>query len=151
VAAGVARRVDEAVAAAGERPWPEQVAAALRALFEAIAADPIAARACVVEVLTAGPAAVAHYERALRALHPILRGGRRFHPRAAELPETLEDTLAGGVLWIPYQRLVAGEAGLVPALLPETIEFVLTPYLGEEEAVRLAEAHGGTASEGQAL
>ena len=39
--------------------WPEQVAAALATLFDAIAERPILARACLVEVLSAGPAAVA--------------------------------------------------------------------------------------------
>jgi len=135
------RRMSEAVAGE-DGPWPAQVAAALGALFNEISAEPILARACLVEVLTAGPTAVAHYEKALKNLHPILRSGRRFNPRAAELPETLEDTLAGGMLWIPYQRLVAGEAERIPQLLPETLEFVLTPYLGEAEAVRVVEEMG---------
>lgn len=138
---------DEAAAQIGElmrgaadqqdgRPWPRAVAAALRALFAAIAEQPLAARACLVEVLTAGPEAVARYEGALHELAPILLPGRSFNPRAAELSDTLEDTLAGGVAWIAYQRLVAGEAEQVPALLAETLEFVLTPYLGEAETAR---------------
>ena len=71
---------------------------------------------------------------------PILRPGRQQGPQAKELPEGLENTLAGGVLWIPYQRLVAGEPEKVPDLLPETLEFVLLPYLGEREAARVARA-----------
>jgi hypothetical protein len=118
--------------------WPEQVAAALTTLFEAIAERPIIARACLVEVLSAGPAAVARYEHALSQLVPILRPGREQGPHAKDLPEGLENTLAGGVLWIPYQRLVAGEPERIPELLPETLEFVLLPYLGEREAARWA-------------
>jgi hypothetical protein len=36
------------------------------------------------------------------------------------------------------QRLVAGEAGKLRALLPETLEFLLRPYVGEEEAAKEA-------------
>jgi AcrR family transcriptional regulator len=120
-------------------PWSRKAAAVLRALFGLIAADPVVAKACLVETLSAGPAAVAAYEAALKGFDPMLRPGRELNPRGERLPGTLEDTLAGGVLWVAYQRLIVGEAGKLPQLLPETIEFVLTPYVGEEEAVRVAQ------------
>jgi AcrR family transcriptional regulator len=135
-AARAERLIRDAASPEPARPWPEAVAAALSALFDAIAEHPLLARACLVEVMTAGSAAVARYEQALHALARILLPGRRFNPRAAELSDTLEDTLAGGVAWIVYQRLVAGEVERIPALLPETLEFVLMPYLGEAETDR---------------
>jgi AcrR family transcriptional regulator len=119
-------------------PWPNVVAEGLRALFELIASKPAAARVVLVETLTAGPSAVARYERALKDLGQFLRPGREFSPSKDALPDTLEDTLAGGVFWIAYQRLIIGEADRLQALLPETIELVLTPYVGEDEAVRVA-------------
>lgn len=118
--------------------WPQKVAAALRLLFELIADEPVIARACLVESLSATPALVARYEAMLRRFVPMMRPGRDFNPRGQGLPASLEDTLAGGVLWIAYQRLVRGEAELLSALLPEALEFVLTPYLGEEHAVKNA-------------
>lgn len=137
VVARTVARVAEAIEAGEGRPWPERVAAALRALFEALAAHPLHARACLVEILTAGPAAVARYQGALREIGaPVLRPGRGLNPRAAELSDALEETLAGGVAWIVYQRLVAGEADRIPSLLPEALEFVLMPYVGEEETAR---------------
>ncbi len=36
------------------------------------------------------------------------------------------------------QRLIAGEADKLRALLPETLEFLLRPYVGEDEAAREA-------------
>ncbi len=136
-AARVAGLVDEAVAAAEQRSWPEQVAAALRAFLDDLAAHPLHARACLVEILTAGPTAVARYQAALRKIGgPMLRPGRSLNPRAAELSDALEETLAGGVVWIVYQRLVAGESERIPSLLPEALEFVLMPYLGEGETTR---------------
>jgi AcrR family transcriptional regulator len=127
-------------------PWPDKVAAALGALFESITENPTIARVCLVESLTAGPVAVARYEAALKQLDPILRPGRELNPHSAELPDTLEDTIAGGVLWTAYQRLIVGEADKLPALLPETLELVLSPYVGEAEAVRVVERTQGVSA-----
>lgn len=122
-----------------EQEWPDKVAAGLGALFEVIAEYPRVGRACLVDVLTAGPEAVARHEAMLKRFRPLLEPGRQLNPRRAELPETLEDTLVGGVLWAVSQRLVGGEAEALRALLPETIEFVLRPYVGEDKAAREAE------------
>jgi AcrR family transcriptional regulator len=122
-----------------EDEWPDKVAAGLGGLFETIAEHPNVGRACVVEALTAGPEAVARHEAMLKGFVPLLKPGRELNPRRAQLPETLEDTLVGGVLWVINQRLVAGEAEALRGLLPETIEFVLRPYVGEDRAAREAE------------
>ncbi len=119
-------------------PWPDRVGAALGELFREVAANPVVARACLVEALTAGPQAVARHEAALKRFAPLLRPGRELNPRRELLPESLEDTLAGGIFWVVNQRLIAGEAEKLRALLPEALEFVLRPYVGEEEAAREA-------------
>jgi AcrR family transcriptional regulator len=129
--------VDEAVAAE-QGPWSRKVAVMLHTLFARIAAEPVFARASLVEALTAGPASVARYERALQRMVPILRPGRELNAHESELPETLEETIAGGIVWIAYQRLIVGEADHLEALVPETLEFALAPYIGEDEAVRAA-------------
>lgn len=141
------RRVQEAYDA--ERgPWPDRVGAALGALFEEIAAHPEVARACLVDALTAGPEAVARHESTLKRFAPFLRPGRELNPRQAKLPETLEDTLAGGVFWVINQRLIGGEVDKLRGLLPETLEFVLRPYVGEDQAAREAGEHSSAAAAG---
>ena len=129
-------RISAAVPAAD--PWPEQVCAVLRSALAAIAAEPLAARLALIEVQTAGPAALAGYERTHDALVPLLRRGREFRSSPDELPATLEEATIGGVAWLLQQRLVLGEAGELEALYPELVEIVLGPYLGEDEATRLA-------------
>jgi AcrR family transcriptional regulator len=119
-------------------PWPDKVGAALGALLKIVAAHPNVARACMVEALTAGPEAAARHEAALKRFAPLLQPGRELNPRRERLPETLEDTLAGGVLWVVNQRLLAGETRQIRALLPEALEFLLRPYVGEDEAAREA-------------
>jgi AcrR family transcriptional regulator len=118
--------------------WPEQVVLVLRALFELIVAEPAIARAVIVESPTVGPAITERYERATKALVPLFRAGRQFNPRGGELPETIEETLAGSVFWSAYQRLIVGEAEQLPASLPVLLELVLRTYLGQDEASRIA-------------
>jgi|SRR5881394_972849 len=121
-----------------EGPWADRVGAALGVLFEDVAAHPDAARAALVEAVAAGPEAAAKHEAALKKLAPLLRPGRELNPRQAELPESLEETLAGGIVWVLGQRLIGGEADKLRGLLPETLEFILRPYIGEDEAAREA-------------
>ena len=119
-------------------PWTDKVGAGLGALLGLAAAHPNVARACLVEAPTAGPEAAARHEAALKRFAPLLRPGRELNPRKDQLPASLEDTLAGGVLWVINQRLIAGEAAKLRALLPEALEFLLRPYVGEQEAAREA-------------
>jgi AcrR family transcriptional regulator len=119
-------------------PWPDKVGAGLGALLQLIAGHPNVARACMVEALTAGDEAAARHEATLKRFAPLLRPGRELNPRGAELPATLEDTLAGGVLWVVSQRLIAGEVDQIRSLLPEALEFLLRPYVGEDVAAQEA-------------
>jgi AcrR family transcriptional regulator len=129
-----------------DAPWPEQVALALRTFFEAIVAEPLIARACLVESPTASPAILARYEQVAKAFVPILRQGREYNPDAGALPETIEDTLAGAVLWAAYQRLSFSETHRIAELIPENIELLLRPYIGAAEASRIALAYSGESS-----
>ncbi len=138
VTAQARERVGEALAAEAASPWPQQVIAALRALFGEILADPLLARAAIVEAPTVGPHIIERYERSMKSLSPLLYLGRELSSTPDELPPTLEDTLAGGVFWSAYQRLIAGEVDRIEVLLPEAIEFVLRPYIGAAEAARWA-------------
>jgi AcrR family transcriptional regulator len=119
-------------------PWPDKVGAGLGALLEIVAAHPNVARACFVEAPTAGAEAAARHEAALKRFEPLLRPGRELNPRGAELPASLESTLTGGVMWVINQRLIAAEEGELRGLLPEALEFLLRPYVGEDVAAREA-------------
>jgi hypothetical protein len=104
--------------------------------------EPALARACMVEALSAGPAAVRYYEESQQAFVSLFRLGRDVSPHGADLPETLEEAIIGGVFWILYQRLTASRPETIPELLPELVEFALTPYLGAEAADEVASTGG---------
>lgn len=118
--------------------WQGRVRAGLAAFLEYVASEPALARTCIVEALSAGPAALQRYEESLQAFLPLFRIGRTVSPHGDELPETLEETIIGGIFWIVYQRIVLGEAEQIERLLPELVEFALTPYIGAEAAKRAA-------------
>lgn len=122
--------------------WAERVRAGLTAFLEYVAEEPALARTCMVEALSAGPAAVEHYEKSQQAFVSLFKLGRDVSPHGGQLPETLEEAIIGGVFWIVYQRLAIGEEATIPELLPELIEFALTPYLGAKQARQVSATAG---------
>jgi AcrR family transcriptional regulator len=116
--------------------WQARVDAGLAAFLQYVASEPALARTCIVEALSAGPAALARYEESLQAFVPLFRIGRKVSPHGEDLPQTLEEQIIGGIFWIIYQRIILGEAEQIEQLLPELVEFALTPYVGAEAARR---------------
>jgi AcrR family transcriptional regulator len=139
--------LDEAMAEVRERlgaavdpgqPWAEQICAGLKALLDIASDEPALARICLVEAQGAGPVALRRYEAGLAAAAPKLRQGREAARLETKLPEALEDATIGGLAWLNHDRLVMNQVERIRPLLPEAIELVLAPYLGELEARRLA-------------
>ena len=137
-AAEAESRIEEA--ATGEEEWPDRVRSGLVALIDYVVSEPALARTCLVESMTAGPAAMARYEQALQSFTPAFACGRDFSEHGDALPETLEDSIVGGIVWMIHQRLLHGEADEIRGLLPTMLEFALTPYLGEARAAQVAAA-----------
>jgi AcrR family transcriptional regulator len=140
---------DESVDAAREafaelldtsQPWPEQISSGLEIFLEMVVRERARAKLCIVEAQAAGSASLQRYQSTLESVAPKLREGRELNPRAGLLPDGLEVALAGGIAWLVHQRLVAGEADDLMALLPEMLQVTLTPYVGEVEAGRAADA-----------
>jgi AcrR family transcriptional regulator len=99
----------------------------LEALLEFVAERPAAARMCMVEAISATPSSVRLYDAAMRDFVELFRGSA---PDRSDLPETIEESLVGGVAWILQSQIRHGEAEKAPDLLPELSQFVLSPYLG---------------------
>jgi AcrR family transcriptional regulator len=140
---------DESVAAAKEvfaelldreQPWQEQVSAGLEIFLEMVVKEQARAKLCIVEAQAAGAASLARYQEMLESVAPKLREGRDFNPRSSRLPDGLEVAIAGGIVWLVHQRLVADDVDDLMALLPEMLQVTLTPYIGEVEAGRAADA-----------
>lgn len=131
-------RVQEAFEGADD--WAHGIRDGIRAMLRFLAADPSLARLCMVEALVAGPVVVERYDAAIQGFVPYFRAGRK--GRAPDvldrLSATIEEAVAGGMVSLISRRIIAGEAARLEELLPDLVEFTLTPYLGAPEAARIA-------------
>jgi AcrR family transcriptional regulator len=123
--------------AAVEGDWEERVQAGLASFLGYVAENPALARMCMIEALSATPAATERYEAAMQRFVDLTK---RTVPQDDELPETIEETLVGGVAWIVYQQIRRQEAEKAEDLLPELYEFMLAPFHGAAEAQKRANA-----------
>ncbi len=132
----------ERVSAAFEEQeeWPQAIKAGIAAMLEFLAANPNLARLCMVEALVAGPAVVERYDAAIKSFVPYFQKGREGRPPEvlARLSATTEEALVGGMVSLISRRIIAGKAEQLEELLPDLVEFTLTPYLGSAKASKLA-------------
>jgi len=104
-----------------------QVIGGLEALLEYIAEHPATTRMCMVESISATRSSARLYDAGMRDFVDLLRHSSL---DGTDLPQTIEESLVGGVAWILQQQIRRGEAERVGDLLPELSQFVLSPYLG---------------------
>jgi AcrR family transcriptional regulator len=120
-------------------PWAERIAAGLGALLEHLAAHPDEARFAIVEVLAAGPKALARRDAALRQFTGFLEAGRS--ETEVELPGITSLSLAGGVNELLYSEILRGATAQLPSRLPELMFWIALPFLGSERAALLKSLH----------
>jgi AcrR family transcriptional regulator len=139
VMAELRQRVSAAFEGAGD--WPHAVKAGIGAMLEFLAAEPSLARLCMVEALVAGPVVVERYDAAIQSFVPYFQSGREGRPPEvlARLSPTTEEALVGGMVSLISRRIIAGKAEELEELLPDLVEFTLTPYVGSAEASKLAQ------------
>jgi AcrR family transcriptional regulator len=136
VVAHVRELIDEAVASAPD--WPHQALAAAREVLAFLASEPDLARLCLVEPQSAGPAVAKRFHDSVRELVAPLERGRRERSDERPLPPNTEDSTIGALVSLASRKVAAGEAAALEDLLPDFTQFILSPYLGPDEAERLA-------------
>jgi AcrR family transcriptional regulator len=125
-----------------EEDWPRAVRAGVAAMLDFLGAEPNLARLSMVEALVAGPVVVERYDAAIQSLVPYFQAGRE--GRSSDVLERLspitEEALVGGMVSLISRRIFAGRTEELESLLPDLVEFTLTPYLGSAEAAKVARA-----------
>ncbi len=131
-------RVDEAFNAVED--WPHAMRAGIAAMLSFLAHEPNLARLCMVEALVAGPVVVDRYDAAIQSLVPYLEVGRKGKSKKVleRLSATTEEALVGGMVSLISRRIIAGRTTELEELLPDLVEFILTPYVGSAEAAKVA-------------
>jgi hypothetical protein len=132
---------DVLAACASEDEWPAQVAAAIRAALAFAATNPAAARVLSFDAMTNGRRGFTLYNRMVEQMAAGLLAGRAESPEGVWLPEITEKAMVGGFATLIAQRIEQGQHAELPAIAPEAIQFVLTPYIGADRALAVAKQY----------
>lgn len=135
-----AEDVEAAIVVAAQAPaeWPEKVKAALTALLGFFASEPDLARFFWLEPLGAGQLIASRHREAVGALVMLLTVDHPPSPTVPPLSETAQAAVVGGIVSLISKRVNAGETEHLGQLLPDLLELLLAPYLGSDQAERLA-------------
>jgi AcrR family transcriptional regulator len=118
--------------------WPSSVRAGITTLLEFLSSEPAFAHMALVDALIATP------RTADRANKGILRYGQLLTPGFAETasgekpPEATIEAIAGGIFELCLTYTAQGHAQQLTELTPWVTYFALAPFIGTEEAGRVA-------------
>jgi AcrR family transcriptional regulator len=113
-----------------ETTVPERLRAGIAAYLEFMAGEPELARMCIVEVLAAGPRAMARRHEAMRMfadiiednIHELIPGCRRAGLAA--------ETIVGGIHEVVFNRIISDRLDELPGLGDDLLETILMLDLG---------------------
>jgi AcrR family transcriptional regulator len=136
----VADHIAASMRAAAEafEEWPQKVRAALATLLRFLAGEPELARLTMIEPIAAGGEIAARHRASMQGLVEILKAGRPEHGGEHPLPEATEEALVGGIVSLVIREISAGRTEQLEQLLPDLVELTLAPYVGPEQAEKLA-------------
>jgi AcrR family transcriptional regulator len=103
----------------------ERLRAGIKAFLQFLAADPQAARTGVVEVLAAGPRAIARRNAAVELFAEIIEDNIHHLVPSCRRPALTAQTIVGGILEVVLQHVLAGRTGELPGLADDLLTSVL--------------------------
>jgi AcrR family transcriptional regulator len=140
VVARIREQVLEACGRHDESQWSLRVRDGIASLLTLLAAEPALSALALVEGLRAGPGVYDRYQAALESFVPYMRNGAPRNLSGAPVPAATDEAVVGGIASLLGRRVLAGESQRLGELLPDILEFALTPYLGATEARRIISA-----------
>src|SRR6476661_5419008 len=136
----IRREVVDACAGHDEAEWSPRMRDGIAALLAFLAADPALASLSLVEGLRAGRGVYDRYQAAVESFVPYLRDGAPPAPDGSPVPAATDEAVVGGIASLLGRRVLADEAERLEELLPDVLEFALSPYIGASEARRIVSA-----------
>jgi AcrR family transcriptional regulator len=134
--AATARALAAAVPVFNRAPdWPHAVRAALAAFLDVVAADRNWAHLGIVEVLAAGPKAMERRDQAIDAFTSLLEPGREHAPDTEPI---VFEAIGGAIFNLMFDHIRRRGAERLPELLPVATVLALTPFIGTDAAVEIA-------------
>jgi AcrR family transcriptional regulator len=119
----------------GESGFASRLTAGFRAFLELLEASPAFARMCIVEVMAAGPEAVAKRTAVMGEFAKLIEENAASELDShGSVPRMHAQTIVAGAYEAVYRMIAAGETDKLSTLLPDLVESALLPYVGEEQA-----------------
>jgi len=103
--------------------WEDSIARAYVSLLDALAAEPAFAHLAVVDVLAAGPRALARRDATLRRFARFIDYTRERADVASSPPRLVGQAIAGGLHELVYSRIVRRETAQLPELLDDLLHY----------------------------
>jgi AcrR family transcriptional regulator len=114
--------------------WRRALRSGLDVFLRTAAENPRFTRACLVEILAVGHEGLRRRDAAMEPFQRFFDAGRREAPDGVTIPETVTETLVGGILEMVSGRVMRGEADELPGLLDALVYWSLVPFVGPREA-----------------
>ncbi len=123
-----------------EEDWRQGIKAALRALLDYLASEPSFAHLALVETLSATERSSDRFYSGVGGYAQMLVPGFEHAAAQARPPAITVEAIVGGVSELCLHHAVQGRISQLPELLPDTTYVALAPFIGAEEAARVASA-----------
>jgi AcrR family transcriptional regulator len=130
---------DRVVTGSSAHEWPGSVRGGLASLLESLGAYPDLAAFFLISPAGVGDEISERHHAAIRELVEVLLAKTPTPRGAAAATEIRTEAFAGGLSRLVAMKVNGGEATQLPELLPDLVELFLRPYLGTEEAIRVAQ------------
>ena len=128
---------------AAETDWRLGVRAGLAALFDFMAAEPAFAQMALVDALTATPRTAERSNVGVDSFARMLAPGLEETASQNPLPTVTIEAIAGGLFELCLHYALQDRIKELPELTPTATYIALTPFLGGEEAARVAVGSDG--------
>src|SRR4029077_7729214 len=114
--------------------WPEAIWVSIGAALEWMVHEPAFARLALVEMLTAGEAALELLQSLMDAFAMFLEPGYELLPEKTSSKRLVDETVANAVFGLLYEHIAREGTEALGDLRPEMVRTILTPFLGAEKA-----------------
>jgi AcrR family transcriptional regulator len=116
--------------------FPAAIRDCLATFLQFFADEPRYADFLIVEVLAAGPEAISRRNQVMDDFAALVRRGAQSMPTARRPPDLAAETIIGGIYEVVFSRVLQGQTGELPKLVPDLSYSLMQPYLGDDIARR---------------
>jgi AcrR family transcriptional regulator len=123
-----------------EDDWPRGVAAGLRALLGYLASEPAHSHLILVDTFAASPEAIEIRDTSIHAFAAYLQPGYHYASNGGTgaVGGVAPEAIAGGIWQVLNFYIEDERTDELPALAPQLIYAALTPFLGPQDAAKVA-------------